>query len=224
MQRKGFVYVYPQKEIIDFEVQNGSFGFSFPGADELNRQFKSAKGKERMKISQIYTDKQKEFFREAYRVTLNTAIDLRYRAKGYNVHFVLLDDGEMSPLVEMQFGDKIVRAGMDSKTHRKKGTDGKYPYPNQDFILNQIGCGKLWVSGFHMWDCVNRLSKRAYQRGAEVMVDEDLTEFIRYNVKDSSFRVESFPGTNPRERFGTPDEWKMFMEPRKAPWFFKDYK
>jgi len=218
---KGFVYLYPQKDIFDFEIQRNSPGFDFPGSEEMDKEWINAKGSERDRLGELWIMKQREFFRERLRSVLNLSFDLRYRAKGYQFYFVLLDDGELSPLIELREGDKIIRAGMDSKTHRTKGKDGKYPYPDQEYLLGQISERNLWVSGFHIWDCVSKFARRAYERGRRVMVDEDLTEFLGYNVKDPKFRVESFPGTNPRERFKR--DWSMFMRPRKDPWFFKDY-
>ena len=56
---------------------------------------------------------------------------------------------------------------------------GKYPYLNDDFILNQLrGISLLGIAGFHAYDCCEKLFKRAYEQGIDSLVDEDLTQFF----------------------------------------------
>jgi hypothetical protein len=43
---------------------------------------------------------------------------------------------------------------------------------------------KLVIGGFHFWDCVNKLARYSYGRGIDVSVDEDLTEFFFFSVKN----------------------------------------
>jgi hypothetical protein len=50
-----------------------------------------------------------------------------------------------------------------------------------------------------MWDCVEKLAKTAYEKGIDVLVDEDLTEFFSERLKDPNFKIDKYPTYNPRE-------------------------
>jgi len=124
-------------------------------------------------------------------------------------------------VIELNQEDKIIYVGMDEKTHCTEQQDGTFPYPNQDYILNQFGKVKiLRVGGFHMWDCVEKLAKRAYERGIDVLVDEDLTEFFVSRLRDSDFAVDKYPTYNPSKNNG----WALesFMKAREGrPWLWQ---
>ena len=163
-------------------------------------------------------------FRPTYAAKLNSCIDWRYRKKGFSIVYAVLDDCNVSDVIDLRNDDRIIQVGMDSKTHRTKKEDGEYPYPNQDHILNQLmPVDELVVSGFHMWDCVDKLARRAYEREINTLVDEDLTEFFPHRIlKDRDFRVKRYPTYNPKRRGG--GSFQRFIEARKdKPWLWQDY-
>ncbi len=192
---KSFVFLYPIPEIINFEIQNHGW-FEEGGVDA---------------------------FRQRYRSTLNRCIDVRYRQKGFDINYALFNGHEISDVIEIQPLDKIIEVGLDFETHTKKQLDGKYPYPNQDYILNQLNNGGIIrIAGFHMWDCVEKLAKRAYEIGLDTLVDEDLTEFFPGRLRDSDFRVDRYPTYNPRK--DSDSGYELFMEARKnKPWLWQEY-
>ena len=53
-----------------------------------------------------------------------------------------------------------------------------------------------------MWDCVEKLAKRAHQKGLDTLVDEDLTEFLFLRDRFEKVRksMDQYPTCNPRER------------------------
>lgn len=73
-----------------------------------------------------------------------------------------------------------------------------------------------------MWDCVEKLAKRAYEKGLDVLVDEDLTEFFSWRLRDPNFRVDKYSTYNPKK--DGPVFFKNFMEARKQkPWLWQNY-
>ena len=104
-------------------------------------------------------------FRQKYKTTLNRCIDVRYGQKGFKINYVVFDGSSVSDIIELQKSDKVIEVGLDFKTHTTKRVNGEYPYPDQDYILNQLGkTNVIRIAGFHMWDCVEKLAKRAYER------------------------------------------------------------
>jgi len=197
IRMKSFIFLYPIPEIIDFEIQN--HGWSYSGGESA--------------------------FRQKYKEMLNKCIDLRYRQTGFEINFALFDNHEISDVVDVQKSDRIVRVGMDFRTHTTRQRDGICLYPDQDFILSQLnGTRTARIAGFHLWDCVERLAKRAYEKGLDVMVDEDLTELFSFRILcDKNFNPGRYPTFNPRES-GSEESFRMFMEARKErPWLWQDY-
>jgi len=192
---KQFVFLYPIPEIINFEIEN--HGWSEKGGIDA--------------------------FRQKYKTTLNRCIDIRYRQNGFGINYSVFDGSPVSDVIELQKSDKIIEVGLDFKTHRTKQLNGEYPYPDQDYILNQLnGTSVIRIAGFHMWDCVEKLAKRAYERGLDTLVDEDLTEFFTGRLRDPDFKIDKYPTYNPRKH--QESMFDMFMEARKErPWLWQNY-
>ncbi|HLC53112.1 MAG TPA: hypothetical protein VJK03_01080 [Candidatus Nanoarchaeia archaeon] len=223
-----FVFLYPENEIFEHEIGEGSYKFSKEWEKEKARIFKhllkSAKTEEEKKAIRNKAIKDRDnFFRPIYKKALNECIDLRYRINGFEIVYALLDGEPLSDIIVSHPQDRIIYAGMDALTHHTQKPDGTYPYPDQDYILNQLGSpDHLRVAGFHVWDCVEKLARRAHERGINVLVDEDLTELFTMRMKTEGFDISQYPGYNPRlegKHF-----FEMFMEPRRGvPWLWQDY-
>lgn len=159
----------------------------------------------------------KNDFEEFYKSKLNSCIDKRYRQQGFNINYFIFDDSKVSDILLLQDSDKVNFVGLDYKTHVEEER-----YPNEDYILNQLGeVDILRIGGFHMWDCVERIAKRAYEKGIETLVDEDLTEFFTSRIKDENFQEGKYPTYNPHRN---PILLGQFIESRKnKPWLWQDY-
>ena len=73
-----------------------------------------------------------------------------------------------------------------------------------------------------MKSCVERLARRAYEKGINILVDEDLTEFFIGRFQNSNFKINHYPTYNPREQI--PHLFKSFIKDRKGkPWLWQDY-
>ena len=59
-------------------------------------------------------------------------------------------------------------------------------YPNSESIVKLCPqpIEELIIVGFHFWDCVEKVAKCAHEQGINVLVDDDLTEFFFYQVRD----------------------------------------
>ena len=161
-------------------------------------------------------------FGKVYERTINQCIDLRYRKRGFNINYAIFDDCIVSDIININLNDRIIKVGLNFDMHTSKKE-----YPDQDFILNQLGdIDTLRVAGFHMWDCVEKLAKRAHERKLNTLIDEDLTEFFPSRINDESFRVEIYPTFNPYTTKTLDREWfvKAFLEARKGKqWLWQNY-
>jgi len=169
---------------------------------------------------EIENHRHDEVFKQRYKDNLNKCIDLRYRQKKFNINYAVFNNHQISDFIEIQPSDRIIEVGMDFKTHTTK-LNGEYQYPSQDYILDQLGgINAIRIAGFHMWDCVERLAKRAYERGLTALVDEDLTEFFAGRLDEID--LDKFPTFNPRKLGKT--EFESFMNVRrKKPWLWQEY-
>lgn len=157
-------------------------------------------------------------FRKKYKKLLNASIDSRYRQKDFGINYAVFNGSPISDVIDLHQSDRIVEVGLDFKTHTTK-----HLYPDQDYLLDQFnGTQVLRIAGFHMWDCVERLAKKAYERGLDTLVDEDLTEFFTVRLNDPDFKIDKYPTYNPRQKQGS--VFDMFTEVRKErPWLWQNY-
>lgn len=192
---KAFVYLYPIPEYIDLEIEKGA---------RMCRQSKRE-------------------FRKRYREVLNACIDVRYRKHGFSVFAVNFNNHGLSNVFELRPEDRIIEAGLDFKTHTTKREDNTYPYPDNDCMLDQLQQVKiLRIGGFHTWDCVEKFAKRSHERGVDTLVDEDLTQFLTYQIVDGNLKIDRYPNYRPR-KLGR-GYLKMFLTARKGkPWMWQDY-
>ena len=190
--KKDFIFLYPEPEIINFELLRGSHVLF-----RLPRQTKLDTAKGIIAAVEGLDDNLKPIFDEykkVYKTMLNACIDLRYRSNGFTINFALLDGDTVSDAIDIKDGDRTVYVGMTAETHRKERGNGKFKYPNNNHILRQIGEPQLLrVAGFHLWDCVDKLARRAYRNGIDVLVDEDLTELFVGRLNDGNFKPEKYP-------------------------------
>lgn len=157
-------------------------------------------------------------FKEKYSKMLNQCIDARYRQKGFEISYAIFDNHEISDMVNLQPDDKIIPVRIDFKTHIS------YPpvYPDPDIILAKLG-NPLRIGGFHMWDCVQKLAERAYEKGIDTLVDEDLTEFFAFCIKQEPFAIDKYPSYDPR-KYLDESTFESFMSARRGkPWLWQDY-
>ena len=217
--------MYPQPEIIDSELKRGSRAIKiWPREEEFAKRSKAARSETEMQVLREEAEKDMiAEYKKSYGPTLNVCIDARYRQRGFDIFFALLDGSPISDIIDVHPKDRVVYVGMDAATHRTKAQNGRYPYPDQDYILDQLGrVSKLRIAGFHMWDCVEKAARRAYERGLDVLVDEDLTEFFGWRIRDSNFKIDKYPNYDPRS--GGERNFEMFMDARKGrPWLWQDY-
>jgi hypothetical protein len=138
------------------------------------------------------------------------------------VFFALLDGTKISDVVDVKHNDRIIYVGMDTKTHRNQRQDGSYPYPDNDKILAQLGnIWKLTISGFHMWDCVEKVAKAAHDKGIHTIVDEDLTEFLVQKINNPTFVLNEYQ-MNDLSKLNE-FEKQSFLKAREGkPWLLKN--
>ncbi|MFH1505844.1 MAG: hypothetical protein ABIE94_02550 [archaeon] len=221
-----FLFLYPTTEYMDYEIEQGArLHRALLDEDDGrfdNRWKEISSEEERVALLAEIKQFMEQTFREEYGAMLNACIDLRYRKKGFQINYALFDDTEVSDKVILQPTDNIIRVGLDYVTHTTK-VDGEYPYPNQDYILDQLGQPeKLRVAGFHE-DCVGKLARRAYERGMDVLVDEDLTEFFISRIRRPDFRLDTYPSVDRRSEIG-PELFEISIELRRdKPWLLRDY-
>jgi len=191
---KQFVFLYPIPELINFEIENNRLARE-GGVDA---------------------------FRQKYKSNLNKCIDARYRQNGFGINYVVFNQSPVSDIVMLQQSDNVIEVELDFKTHTTKQPNEEFLYPNQDYILNQLNKTKIIrIAGFHMWDCVEKLAKRAYEIGLDTLVDEDLTEFFAWRLNDPDFKIDKYPTYNARKNHGL---FGMFMDARKGkPWLWQNY-
>lgn len=155
--------------------------------------------------------------KQKYGKILERCIDIRYRQNGFSIYYVVFDDCLISDMITVSQEDKIIKAGVNFN-------QDNFVYPDPDFIIDQlVACSSVCIAGFHMWDCVEKVAKRAHERNIRTLVDEDLTEFFFWRVEDKDFKIEEYPSFDPRRKWKE-DLFIEFMQPRKSrPWLWQNY-
>lgn len=133
---------------------------------------------------------------ENFSRNVNRLIQERYRKQAFQIcwlffaqnHNRKLPDTEKSdPLFEILPEDWKISSGI---TQRELF---QCCYPSADQILDHFKeSTQLVLGGFHLYDCVERIARRAHRKSMPVSVDEDLTD-------DFAFRVNHF-GPIPLQR------------------------
>ena len=117
--------------------------------------------------------------------------ELRYRAKGYNIFFVMFPDKEIA--IPIHPTDHIILTDVKFSNHIIKDENGKYPYPNPDFIFEQLPRSDEYViCGFHAADCVERVAKSFYENGMNTLIDIDLTDLFYGSIQSPYFNEENY--------------------------------
>ena len=217
---KRFVFLYPQEDIFSYEIEKGSILVTDKWEEErsniLDEEFRTAIGQSKEALQAKARKDRTSYFTPIYKKQLNQCINQRYRNQGFEVNYFLLDGGELSPIIDRGRNDRVLFVGMDAKTHRTKRADETYPYPDQDYMLDQVlPANHIRVAGFHMWDCVEKFARRAHERGVDVLVDEDLTEFFSFALIQPDFKPEVY-----RQDEQHPDILRARIG---KPWLFPEY-
>lgn len=191
---KHFVFLYPIPEYIDFRIEQYSYS--------IDLDLTSA--------------------RKSYSELLNKCIDVRYRKNNFKINYVIFPDSKISTIITLHPGDAILKTNIDYQTHVGKNTESGHPYPDEQFILDQLQpVRELRVAGFHMWDCVDKFAKKAYEQNIATLVDEDLTEFFESRITDPDFRLPTYPTFDARRKIR---DFDVFMNKRKSrPWLWQKY-
>ncbi len=217
-----FVFLYPEQDIFDAEIERGMYLLPHDIDHATMKRWQDASAEERKKIRAESANVIRKTFQETYARTLNRCIDERYRRRGFHISYLLYEGSAVSPIVSMHPSDTVLSVGLDATTHRKEQPDGTFQYPDPDRMIDALGeTTLLRVAGFHMWDCVERFAKRAYERGIDTLVDEDLTEFLTHRMLSEGFRTDTYPTYTPCKNKGS---FEVFMDARRGrPWLWQTY-
>ena len=222
---KSFIFLYPISEYLDYEIASGAMQHRDRlGVSRFDKQWEHVSSKEEIEaLMAEISGFLKTRFKKEYASKLNACINQRYRQQGFQVNYALFDDTDVSDVIILQPSDNIVRVGMDFATHTTQ-VDGEYPYPDRDYILDQLDKLELLrLGGFHMWDCVEKIARRAYERGITVLVDEDLTEFFTIRIMREDLALDRYPSVDVKDEY-EPFSLEEFMTNRKdKPWLWQDY-
>ncbi|MFQ5532030.1 MAG: hypothetical protein ACE5ES_05435, partial [Candidatus Nanoarchaeia archaeon] len=219
---KNFVFLYPIDKIFDIEIENGAVSLDRISGEigyGVLEKFPEQLKPRRKIIEKEVMRRKKLIFGPIYAVMLNGCINARYRKKGFGINYVIFDDSEVSDIIKLRKEDRVIRAGISEDAHY---IDGEYP--NEGYILNQLklnGRSELVVGGFHVTDCVDKLAEKAYERGIDVLVDEDLTNYFESLIREKGFMPNSKPSFN-SYRFITSRFRREVQKKRKTkPWLYK---
>ena len=196
---KAFLFMYPIPEYFDWLIERSrSLLFNSRKEREYRKRLRNARDLEVKKC--IISEARKEADQEAKTKIsryFNACIEARYIRTGFSIYFALFDGHQIWSGIQQQPNDTSLYVGMTFSAFQTKKADGTFLYPSEDYILDQLpySTGKvtLRIAGFHASDCVERVARRAYERGLEVLVDEDLTEHLPFCIEKPGFRIDRFP-------------------------------
>jgi len=222
--KKAFLFIYPIPEYINQEIKEKAISFKNPYLNHLALRYESVAEEVKKNMQKEYIVECEKEFKQFYKEKLNLCINLRYRQKGFSIVYALFDRHQISDVIELQPGDTILRVGRDFVSFNTELPDGSN-YPNLDFLLDQLNeFQMLRLAGFHMWDCVNKFAKRAYERGFDTLVDEDLTEFFTSHILKKDFRLDIYPSIIYMDYFKKYFDIEMYLEKRRGkPWLWQNY-
>ena len=162
-----------------------------------------------------------------------TLIEERYRRKGFKVakvFFSTIADSSRPDLfrawkfIPIEKDDIVIACGVTFEEHRWAKV-----YPKESRILSflQPPIEELVIGGFHLWDCVEKMAKYAFEQGIPVSVDEDLTEVLFFAVIGREgipiSREESIRQTKEEmKRLRGTVIWEIMREVRQgSPWLLQ---
>ena len=89
-KEKAFVYLYPEVDVLDFEIQRKA---GLPKGENLKwrkRYDAATSDPDRKRIGTEWKKAGHEYFRERYSQVLNSCIDVRYRKNDFEIVYALL--------------------------------------------------------------------------------------------------------------------------------------
>jgi len=162
---------------------------------------------------------------------LNEAIEIRYRDDGFRVGFVVYNNLPIDPRIDYRAEDLVISDGQDVTIHHNKGeirrnSDNELAYTPAAYVAKKIPQNSiLRIGGFHLNDCVEKISSAAYGLGHDVIVDEELTELYKILRPKDNFNPTTYPSVNRLRYFldeaSDPFLLKYFLKSRTLkPWLY----
>ena len=132
-------------------------------------------------------------------LVLNQSIQERYRAKGYQVVYVLYPNKNIYGIIPHQndrviYTDITFEQATNNSSKNQKDINNKPVYPSEKKLLSQVGnIDKLIVGGYHSQDCVKRVAEYAQSKGIDTLVDLDLTDlFFKLYQEVDYFNISEY--------------------------------
>lgn len=129
-------------------------------------------------------------------LVLNQSIQERYRAKGYQVVYVLYPNKNIYGIIPHQ-NDRVIYTDItfeQATNNSSKNQNNRPVYPSEEKLLSQVGnIDKLIVGGYHSQDCVKRVAEYAQRKGIDTLVDLDLTDlFFKLYQEVDYFNISEY--------------------------------
>lgn len=110
---------------------------------------------------------------------LNEAIRERYIEKGFDFIITKYKNSDIFGITEKTL--RIIDADItfeESTPYKTK--NWKYAdFKRLADLLNPKGYAQIRIGGFHCFDCVKKLALALYEQNKEIIIDTDLTEFLK---------------------------------------------